>query len=213
MRKGGVEPFLHAHPIRSSTDVRWSGLALEDYSVPALVISGHEPLENFVHVILRGSAKYEVKTRGKTRQFGASPGTTFILPRGTVDELTWGGPTRRIAVAIHPRLLVSALDETAHENDIELTEHWNLMDPQITAVLLAMTTDLNEGSPAGRLYGESLGNALAVYLLNRYTVRRYAPVFYRGGLPGYRLNRVLDYIGEKLANDLSRSGLSSVFVI
>jgi AraC family transcriptional regulator len=41
-----------------------------------------------------------------------------------------------------------------------------------------MTTDLNEGSPAGRLYGDSLGNALADYLLNRYTVRRYAPVAY-----------------------------------
>jgi AraC family transcriptional regulator len=210
MREGRVEPFLHAHPIRSSTDVRWSGLALEDYSVPALVISEHEHLENFVHVILRGSAKYEVKTRGKTRQFGASPGTTFILPRGTVDELTWGGPTRRIAVAIHPRLLVSALDETAHENDIELTEHWNLMDPQITAVLLAMTTDLKEGSPAGRLYGEALANALAVYLLNRYTVRRYTPVAYRGGLPGYRLRRVLDFIGDNLAEELSLEQLAAV---
>ena len=51
---------------------------------------------------------------------------------------------------------MSALDETAHESDIELTEHWNLMDPQIMAVLVAMTTDLNEGSPAGRLYGDTV---------------------------------------------------------
>ena len=79
---------------------------------------------------------------------------------------------------------MSALDETAHESDIEVTEHWNLIDPQITAVLLAMTTDLNEGSPAGRLYGESLGNALAVYLLNRYAVPRYDPVAYQGGCQG-----------------------------
>ena len=100
----------------------------------------------------------------------------FVLEHYSVPA--WEGPTHRIAVALHPRLLVSALDETAHESDIELTEHWNLIDPQITAVLLAMTTDLNEGSPAGRLYGDSLGNALADYLLNRYTVRRYAPVAY-----------------------------------
>ncbi|MBV8088433.1 MAG: helix-turn-helix transcriptional regulator, partial [Alphaproteobacteria bacterium] len=78
------------------------------------------------------------------------------------------------------------------------------------AVLLAMTTDLKEGSPAGRLYGESLCNALAVYLLNRYTVRRYAPVAYRGGLPGYRLRRVLDYIGDNLAEDLSLGQLAAV---
>ena len=64
-----------------------------------------------------------------------------------------GSTSFSFAVSIHPRLLVLALDETAHESDIELTEHWNLMDPQITAVLAAMTTDLKEGSPAGRLYG------------------------------------------------------------
>jgi AraC family transcriptional regulator len=174
------------------------------------VIPRHEHLENFVHVVLRGSVKYEVRTRGKTLQFGASPGTTFILPRGTVDELTWTGPTRRIAVATHPRLLASALDETAHESDIELTQHWNLMDPQIMAVLLALTTDVKEGSPAGRLYGDALCNALAVYLLNRYAVRRYAPVAYRGGLPGYRLRRVLDYIGDNLAEDMSLGELAAV---
>jgi len=210
MREGRAEPFLCAQPTLSSAAVRWSGLALEDYLVPALVIPRHEHVENFVHVVLRGSVKYEVSTRGKTLQFAASPGTTFILPRGTVDELTWRGPTHRIAVAIHPRLLVSALDETAHESDIELTQHWNLMDPHIMAVLLAMTTDLKEGSPAGRLYGESLCYALAVYLLNRYAVRRYAPVAYRGGLPGYRLRRVLDYIGDNLAEDLTLGQLAAV---
>jgi AraC family transcriptional regulator len=210
MREGLAEPFLHVQSNLSSATVRWSGLALEDYLVPALVIPCHEHVENFVHVVLRGSVKYEVSTRGKTLQFAASPGTTFILPRGTVDELTWRGPTHRIAVAIHPRLLVSALDETAHERDIELTQHWNLMDPHIMAVLLAMTTDLKEGSPAGRLYGESLCYALAVYLLNRYAVRRYPPVAYRGGLPGYRLRLVLDYIGDNLAEDLSLGQLAAV---
>lgn len=152
----------------------------------------------------------EVLTRGKAFQFGAHPGTTFILPRGTIDELRWAGPTRRIAVAIHPSLLINAMDETARETDVELTEHWNLTDPHIMAVLLAMKTDLEEGSPAGRLYGESLANALAVYLLNRYAVRRYAPVAYRGGLPGYRLRRVLDHIGDSLADDLSLSQLAAV---
>jgi hypothetical protein len=70
-------------------------------------------------------------------------------------------------------------------------------------VLLAMTTDLAAGSPAGRFFGESLANALAVYLLNRYTVRRYALVVYQGGLPGYRLKRVLEHIADNVADDLN----------
>jgi AraC family transcriptional regulator len=210
IREGRVEPFLHVHPTLSSADVRWSGLALEDYSTAACVIPRHEHVEHFLHLVLRGSVKYEVLTRGKTLRFGANAGTTFILPRGTVDEVRWGGPTRRIAVAIHPSLLVKALDETAHQSDIELTEHWNLTDRHIMAVLLAMTADLDEGSPAGRLYGDSLANALAVYLLNRYTIRHYAPVAYRGGLPRYRLKRVLEQIRDNVAADLSLAQLATV---
>ncbi len=210
MRKGRVEPFLHAHPSLSSCSVRWPGVVVEDHSVPACVIHRHEHLENFIHVIVHGSVKYEVLTRGKVLDFHASPGTTFILPQGTIDELRWKGETHRIAVAIHPNLLVSALDETAHERSIELIENWNLTDANIMAVLLAMTSDLNSGSPAGRLYGESLANALAVYLLKRYAVRGYTPVAYRGGLQAYRLRRVLDYIGDNLAADLSLSELAAV---
>jgi AraC family transcriptional regulator len=107
-------------------------------------------------------------------------------------------------------LLVNALDETAHERNIELTEHWNLTDQNIVAVLQAMTADLDAGSPAGRLYGECLANALAVYLLNRYTVRRYTPVPYKGGLPGFCLKRVLDHIRDNLEQDLSLAQLAAI---
>jgi AraC family transcriptional regulator len=113
-------------------------------------------------------------------------------------------------VALHPRLLTNALEETAHETDIELTEHWDLIDRHITAVLLEMAADLDEGSPAGQMYGESLANALAVYLLKRYAVLRRTPAVYKGGLPKYRLKRVLDYIADNLAENLSLSKLAGV---
>jgi hypothetical protein len=80
-REDRIEAFLHARPTLSSTTVGWAGLVLEDYSVPACVINRHEHLQNFVHVVLSGSVKYEVLTRGKTLEFVSTPGTTFILPR------------------------------------------------------------------------------------------------------------------------------------
>jgi hypothetical protein len=80
VRNGRVEPFLHAHPTQSSSLVRWAGVTVQNYSVLACVIHRHEHLENFVHVVLRDSVKYEVLPRGKMLDFRASPGTTFILP-------------------------------------------------------------------------------------------------------------------------------------
>lgn len=211
VRRGGrVEPLLHAHPQLSSAAAHWSGVAVDYYTVPACILPRHEHVETLLHVVLEGSGQCEVFTRGKTIKLGANPGTIFICPRGTNDESRWSGPTHRVAAALHPRLLANALDETAHEREIELIEHWNLTDPNIIAVLFAMRTDLEAGSPAGKMYGESLANALAVYLLKRYAVKTHVPTVYRGGLPRYRLQRVIDYIDENLSGDLTLAQLAAV---
>lgn len=102
------------------------------------------------------------------------------------------------------------MDETAHETDVELIEHWDLIDRHISALLLEMTADLDDSSPAGTIYGESLANALAVYLVKRYAVRRVTPAVCKGGLPGYRLKRVLDYISASLEENISLSQLAAI---
>ena len=210
IREGRVERFLDIRPTLSSTAVQWEGVALENYAVPAVLIPRHEHREDFLHLVVRGSVKYEVNTRSRIHRFAANPGTLFILPRGTVDEIRWEGSTHRIAVVIHPRLLSNALGETAQETEIELTEHWDLTDRHISTLLVEMTADLEDDSPAGQIYGESLANALAVYLLNRYAVRRQTPIVYKGGLPGRRLKRVLDFIGDNLGENLSLAQLAVV---
>jgi AraC family transcriptional regulator len=85
-----------------------------------------------------------------------------------------------------------------------------LIDRHISALLLEMTADLDDGSPAGTIYGESLANALAVYLLKRYAVRRVMPLVFKGGLPGHRLKRVLDYIAGNLEENISLSQLAAI---
>ncbi len=183
---------------------------MEEYAVPACLIARHEHPDIFLHIVLTGSVRYEVNTRGRFKRFDAIPGTTFILPRGTVDEIRWEGPTRRMAVAIAPALLAGAADETMGRENIELVEHWDLADPRLAAILQAMRADLSDGSPAGRLYGESLANALAAYLLGRYGARPGAPSSHKGGMPGRRLRRVLDYIAENLTEDLGLKELANV---
>ena len=73
-----------------------------------------------------------------------------------------------------------------------------------------MTADLGDSSPAGTMYGEALGNALAVYLVKRYAAWRITPTFYKGGLSAYRLKRVLDYISDNLESAISLSDLAAV---
>ena len=210
VREGRIEPFLDCCPTKSSAPVHWRGIALEKYTVPAVFIPRHEHPENFLHVVLNGAVKYEVNTGGRNLRFTSHPGTIFLLPRGTIDEVNWTGPTQRVIVNIRTSLLTQALEETAHQADIELTERWNLVDRHISALLLEMMADLDDNSPAGTIYGESLANALAVYLIKRYAARRVVPVIYKGGLPGNRLKRVLDYIATNLDENISLAQLAAI---
>jgi AraC family transcriptional regulator len=210
VRQGRIQPFLDCCPTKSSAPVHWGGIALEKYTVPAVFIPRHEHPENFLHVVLNGAVKYEVNTRGRNLRFTSRPGTIFLLPRGTVDEVNWTGPTQRVIVNIRTSLLTHALEETAHQTEVELREHWDLMDRHISALLLEMMADLDDNSPAGTIYGESLANALAVYLVRRYAVRRITPIICKGGLPGNRLKRVLDYIEANLDENISLAQLAAV---
>jgi len=210
LRHGRRTRFLDAPPKLSSSAARWRRIAVEEYAVPACLIERHEHPEIFLQIVLTGSVKYEVATRGRSKRYDAIPGTTFILPRGTVDEVRWEGPTRRLAVAIDPDLLVGAAGKTMSRDDIELVEHWALVDPHLAAILQAMRLDLADGSPAGRLYGESLATALGVYLVRRYGARSAVPRSHKGGMPERRLRRVLDYIGENLTKDLGINQLARV---
>jgi len=210
VRQGRTEPFLGCHPGGIKVRSALGRIALEKYKVPAVFVPRHEHPEHFLSLILSGTVKYEVNTKGQNLRFTSRPGTIFLVPRGTVDQDSWAGPTQRIVVAIHPRLLTNALDETSHEADVELTERWDLLDEHISALLKEMAADLDDGSPAGSIYGESLANTLGVYLLKRYAVRRFTPVAYKGGLPGYRLKRVLDYIAASLEENISLAQLSAI---
>lgn len=210
VREGRSEPFLSTEPTLSSSPAQWGGIALETYAVPALFIPRHQHTDTFLHLVLNGSVKYEVSTKGRNMRFTSRPGTIFLLPQGTVDEVNWAGPTQRIAVAINSRLLTNALEDLTPANDIELTEHWDLIDRHISVLLSEMTADLEEGSPAGAIYGESLANSLAVYLLKRYSTRRTTLAAYKGGLPVNRLKRVLDYIADNLETNISLSKLARV---
>jgi AraC family transcriptional regulator len=50
----------------------------------------------------------------------------------------------------------------------------------------------------------------AQYLMKRYAVRRVTPVVYKGGLSGYRLKRVLDYVAASLDKNISLSQLAAL---
>lgn len=187
----------------SSRHVGWNGIVLEAFcDVPACTIPEHEHPTHFLNLLTSGRIRSQWTIGGRTRSAEHGPGTVYILPAGTRDRMAWSGPTNRIVLVMEPRFLARALDETAHLADVELTAHWTLQDRHIASVMRALHADLEDGSPAGPLYGESLGVALAHYLIRRYAVRTSREPEYRGGISAVRLNRVLDFIRQNCTKEM-----------
>jgi AraC family transcriptional regulator len=113
-------------------------------------------------------------------------------------------------MTLESRIITSAFEDTAHRDNFELVERWTLHDQHLTRLMFALHADLDDGSPAGRLYGESLSLAVAVYLARRYGVPNQKTREHRGRLPGHRLRLVVEYVRAHLDRDIPLADLAGV---
>ena len=115
-----------------------------------------------------------------------------------------------IVLSFEPTYIHRALEDSRGSENIELMARYALEDPQIERLIRALQAETRAGAPTGRLFGESIVTALAVYLAQRYSSSPPALHGYRGGMPRTRLKRVLEYIAAQLHEELSLTALAEI---
>jgi len=100
--------------------------------------------------------------------------------------------------------------EFGRADDFELKTAIGVRDPAINRIGLLGREELSESGIGGRLYAESLGAALAVHLLRQYGTSPRAPAIHKGGLASRPLMRVIEYINERLRDELNLVELSKI---
>ena len=88
-------------------------------------------------------------------------------------------------------------------NRIEVRLERELVDPRLRALATAVDVERTAGFPSGRLFLDSIEQALARALILGYGVRDYSARTYRGGLSPTRLRRIKELVQEKMEEDLS----------
>lgn len=215
-----IEGFSHGRnvslldqgPLLSSSR-RWPGFLLEQHvEREVFEIPEHKHHTHVVHVHTGPPSEINWRTDGRAVVTRTVPGSSTILPIGnehsvrTVRETSGDG----LVMAIEQAFLERAVNDTTPGGRIEIEEHLDVRDPQITYIFQALRADVVDDSPAGNLYGETLGTALAVYMIRRYSVPGMGAANVQGGMPRARLNRVLEYIDENLDENISLADLANV---
>jgi len=206
--------FIRPIPAAStltSEQAGWDGVALESYcKVPGCEIAEHEHPTHLLNLLVGEPVRAEWTTEGRCHSAINEPGTIYLLPRGTRDKVAWMHQSSRVVLAIDANFLAHSVEETAHLEDVELTPHWELKDRHIAALMMALCADLQDGQPAGPLYGEMLAATLAAYLVKRFSLRPVAGKHAARGLPNARLKRVLEFISAHLSDEIRLETLASI---
>ncbi|HSF33460.1 MAG TPA: AraC family transcriptional regulator [Candidatus Tectomicrobia bacterium] len=134
------------------------------------------------------------------------------IPSAT-GELMWG-PCQTGAescpLAVHPMLLMHATDEWLQADRVTIVPILNADDPLLQHLALVLQAAIEGESAAGRLYAESLIDALVVHFLRRYAAAQQPLCEGTGGLSPYKLRRTIAYIKAHLAQELSLATLAAV---
>jgi len=87
--------------------------------------------------------------------------------------------------------------------EVELRPSRKFAEPRLSAMVAAVHSEMVAGFPSGRLFLDSVEQAMAVTLVNGHAVRHHPVQIYRGGLGSARLRRIKELVDAKLEFDLS----------
>jgi len=211
LQHGTSQPLISDPPLLTSAENRWEGFLLEEFAAPALFEAPyHEHDTHVIHVHTGPAASVEWKTAGRVSHTYTAPGSVSIAPQGVRHSILMerDEPGGLVVLEIEPVHFDRVLQDAKPGWRPELIEQLDVRDRQIELLTLAMQDDIRRGNPAGRLYGESLGTALAIYVAQRYASVSPILATYRDGMPPARLKRVLEYIDANLDENVKLSDLS-----
>jgi AraC family transcriptional regulator len=87
--------------------------------------------------------------------------------------------------------------------EVELRPSRKFADPRLSAMVAAVHAEMVAGFPSGRLFLDSVEQAMAVTLVNGHAVRHRPAQIYRGGLGSGRLRKIKELVHAKMEDDLS----------
>ncbi|WP_404788466.1 helix-turn-helix domain-containing protein [Altericista sp. CCNU0014] len=197
-------------PLLDSYRTGWKGLTFTHYC--------HPPHETVEHCLLQHSLaiadpkscfQAERRLDGKFKRYAHGNGRVDVIPAFLNHWTNWDREVEFSVIAICPTLLNQTTQELM-QGEIELIPQFAIDDPVIQQLALALKMEIQTGCMSGRLYGESLGTALAARLVQNYAVSKPSLEFKANGLPRSQLGRVIDYMKANLAQDLSILDLATL---
>jgi AraC family transcriptional regulator len=147
---------------------------------------------------------------GKTVITKGSSGNLCLTPAGQIVGAFWEKPLDNMGILLTPDFVRTTAVENRFSADFEFKEIYQDKDSLIQQIGFALLAESKSETPAGKLYADSLIQTLTLHLLKNYSNAASVQENINGGLSGYRLRRVQEFISANLEEDLSLAELAEV---
>ncbi len=204
-KNNAATPYFFRHA------AEWDGLKIHH----AKVVAGHMPEQSSqcheLNIPLAGLLTTERVTGVGTRKITKSrTGNVCFMPAGQPVEAYWNHPIEDLGILLEPKFVSKTAAENGFSTNYEFDEAYRNEDPLVRQLGLTLLEESRNDSSSGRLYAESLIQSLTLHLLKNYSNGHSVPENLSGGLSGYRLRRVEEFIDANLESDISLAELAAV---
>lgn len=200
-------------PIVSSQNLGWETLFVEEYQQPSGGMEVQAKADPVIVLSLTAQPHRIYQQMGDRRHIGLyRQGDLCITPAGIHSGYHAEGNDHYLYVQISSRFLQQVAEEALEINPdrVEVTPALQVRNPQLEQLLRLLQSELRQGGRMGRLYVESLANALGVNLLHDHSATQPRIVQYEGGLGDRKLLQITRYIDSALDQSIKLANLAQL---
>ena len=201
---------MNTPPELTSYGFGWQDINIESYCQPPGETLGQDIAHHILTINVGKTYDYESKLNGRYCQGKFIAGEISLYPAKQPLPYRWHQPNSIIAISLSEELLMRNCSELFDRDCIELKVTHSTKDPLLQQIGLALRADLEAGSPGGKIYAQTMANAMAVHLLQHFTTQKRPTPNFGGGLSPYKLKRVLSYIDDHLEEKISLEDLANI---
>jgi AraC family transcriptional regulator len=208
--KGQQVPVVPHTPLLSSVSHEWEGFVAEHRLAELKIeeIPKHSHSGIGLSMQLNGSLRLQWKSGSGWQNATAEAGSIVLHGLSGCNESIWDGIYDRILCEVNPARLAELTEGRFAGALVDVADRWSLKDARLEHLLKVLHVELLQGAPAGPLFGEQVGDAIAMLLAKQYATVKVSLWGTGGSIPPPRLKQVFDYVEAHLDRQTHLSELA-----
>ena len=204
-------PITNQSPYLFRQAAEWNGVRVHRAKVLPGRMLEHTADCHEINISISGYLTTEkISSTGRHVRTKGGAGNLCLTPFGQTVGAYWRKPLDNMGILLMPDFVRNVAAENRFSTDFEFHEIYKDKDPLIEHIGIALLDESASETPAGKLYTDSLIQTLTLHLLKNYSNAAAVQENLNGGLSGYKLKRVQEFIDANLEEDLSLTELAEV---